>query len=154
MKKIILACGLISMSIFCFANNDTTSKTKPTVPYQASFKTEVRPAVLGLWAINSFKNQCVEYYNFRTEKQLFVKSGKEWVYGLYQYEYPENTQESLPLMYLRIEYDNNEADCAGIKQDQTGDMSINSVKWINNNQFELCHEDGKNCWATLERVSP
>ncbi len=115
-----------------------------------------RPEIMGLWGMEIPNNKkCVEYYNFRGMNEVVVKSGKEWSYGMYDYQPSEDHNERLPALILQIKYDNNEIDCSGQQVDQTGEVSQYFVKWSNPHTIDFCaNEKGEKCFATLRRVLP
>lgn len=115
-----------------------------------------RPEIMGLWGMEIPKNQsCVEYYNFSGENNVVIKSDSEWSIGQYQYQAPSNRSEYLPTLIFQIKYDNNEMDCSGVQQDQTGEIQQFFVKWVNPNQIQFCgNQRGENCFATLNKQLP
>ena len=117
-----------------------------------SFST--RPEIMGLWGMQFANHQCVEYYNFRGKNEVVIKSGDEWSYGLYDYQPSEDHKERLPVLLLQIKYDNNQKDCSGSNQDQTGEVSQYFVKWENDHSINFCAtEKGEKCFA-LRRILP
>ncbi len=64
-------------------------------------------------------------------------------------------QIRLPALILQVKYDNNEVDCSGYQEDQTGDISQYFVKWKNAHTINFCNnEKAEQCFATLYRVLP
>lgn len=117
---------------------------------------QTRPEIMGLWGMEIPKNQsCVEYYNFSGENNVVIKSDSEWSIGQYQYQAPSNRSEYLATLIFQIKYDNNEMDCSGVQQDQTGEIQQFFVKWLNPNQIQFCgNQRGENCFATLNKQLP
>lgn len=115
-----------------------------------------RPEILGQWGMKIPNNrQCTEYYNFRGNNEVVIKSDKEWSVGQYQYQVPNNRSEQLPALIMQIQYDNNEKDCSGYQEDQTGEIQQFFVKWVNPQQIEFCGTDkGEKCFATLNKQLP
>ena len=115
-----------------------------------------RPEIMGLWGMEIPANQqCIEYYNFRQNNHLVIKSDEEWSIGQYQYQAPNNRSEQLPALVMQIKYDNNQKDCSGVVIDQTGEVQQFFVKWVNNQQIQFCaNNNGENCFATLNRFLP
>lgn len=164
MKKTALITALfLSFSSFTMAAEQTTQvQTAPASTVTATNKTSyirinTRPEILGLWGMEIPNNKkCTEFYNFRGQNEVVVNSGKEWSIGLFDYQpSPDNTLEKPPVLIMQIKYENNEIDCSGQKQDQSGEVSQYFVKWINKNQINFCASDkGDQCFATLNRVLP
>lgn len=123
--------------------------------YNSKIDLSIQPAVIGLWKLVESPKHCTEYYNFTTQNsKLVVNSGKEWVVGQYAYQFPEFHENKQPMLMWEIKYDNNEMDCHGQQIDQSGNLSLFSVKWHNPHKFELCDALSKQCIITLERVLP
>ena len=115
-----------------------------------------RPEIMGLWGMEIPNNkQCVEYYNFKNNNEVIIKSNQEWSYALYDYQPSEDIKEKLPALILQVRYDNNQTDCSGRKEDQSGEISQYFVQWKNNHTINFCAtEKGEECFATLKRVLP
>ena len=115
-----------------------------------------RHEIMGLWGMEIPKNpKCIEYYNFSTASDVIVNSDKEWSIGQYQYQVPNNRSEQLPALVIHIKYDNNEKDCSGVQENQTGEVQQFFVKWNASDQIEFCAGNkGENCFATLNRIRP
>jgi hypothetical protein len=159
MKNIYIIGLLWACSTWTMAETVVNNKTVPT-PQQVAkanaIRVTTRPEIMGLWGMEIPNNKkCVEYYNFRGSSDVVIKSGQEWSYGLYDYQPSEDHQERLPALILQIKYDNNEKDCSGQAQDQTGEVSQYFVKWSNDHTIDFCaSEKGDKCFATLRRVLP
>jgi len=159
MKNIYIIGLLWACSTWTMAETVGNNKTAPT-PQQVAkanaIRVTTRPEIMGLWGMEIPNNKkCVEYYNFRGSSDVVIKSGQEWSYGLYDYQPSEDHQERLPALILQIKYDNNEKDCSGQAQDQTGEVSQYFVKWSNDHTIDFCaSEKGDKCFATLRRVLP
>ena len=158
MKNIYIIGLLWACSTWTMADTVVNAKTVTT---QQSAKANTirvtsRPEIMGLWGMEITNNKkCVEYYNFRGMSDVVIKSGQEWSYGLYDYQPSEDHNERLPALILQIKYDNNQMDCSGQQQDQTGEVSQYFVKWANDNTINFCaNEKGEKCFATLRRVLP
>ena len=168
MKKIQLIIALLmSVSTFAIADDNvqkqatpektTENKTTATPSAANSVRVETRPEILGLWGMEIPNNKkCVEYYNFRGSNEVVVNSGKEWSIGLYDYQpSPDNTLERPPALVMQINYDTNQTDCSGRKENQAGEVSQYFVKWQSKNTLNFCaSEKGDQCFATLHRVLP
>ncbi|MFC3902349.1 hypothetical protein SAMN05421749_10394 [Acinetobacter marinus] len=117
---------------------------------------QTRPEIMGLWGMEIPDNKrCVEYYNFSGENNMVIKSDQEWSIGQYQYQAPSNRSEYLPTLIFQIKYDNNQTDCSGVKQDQTGEIQQFFVKWVNPTQIQFCgNQRGEQCFATLNKQLP
>lgn len=159
MKNIYIIGLLWACSTWTMAETVVNNKTAP-MPQQVAkanaIRVTTRPEIMGLWGMEIPNNKkCVEYYNFRGSSDVVIKSGQEWSYGLYDYQPSEDHQERLPALILQIKYDNNEKDCSGQAQDQTGEVSQYFVKWSNDHTIDFCaSEKGDKCFATLRRVLP
>ena len=123
---------------------------------ESTIQIKNRNALVGLWAMQIPENQkCHEYYNFKSNQSVLIQSAKEWSFGHYTYQ-PSFDQDAVPaLMMLHILYDNNQTDCSGIQEDQSGEISRFAVTWKNSNQISFCAEDqSKQCFANLKRILP
>ncbi len=161
MKKTAFITSLL-LSFSSFAIAEQTAQTQTAASITATNKTNTfrintRPEILGLWGMEIPNNKkCTEYYNFRGANEVVVNSGKEWSIGLFDYQpSPDNTLEKPPVLIMQIKYENNEVDCSGQKQDQSGEVSQYFVKWIDKNKINFCASDkGDQCFAVLNRVLP
>ncbi|MEB3766562.1 hypothetical protein FXN70_02200 [Acinetobacter sp. MD2] len=114
----------------------------------------VRPAIAGLWGMQIPNKSCVEYYNFKSGNQVIVKSAGEWSTGVYDYQ-PSNENKNLGALAMQIKYDNNQTDCSGNKEDQSGEATQYFVKWQNTDTIQFCTADKvSQCFVTLRRVLP
>lgn len=163
MKKTAFIIPLL-LSLTTFATADQKVKPQATTAEDSAqnnsanlIRIDTRPEILGLWGMEIPNNKkCVEYYNFRGSNEVVVNSDKEWSVGLYDYQpSPDNTMERPPALIMQIKYENNETDCSGRKEDQSGEVSQYFVKWNNKNTINFCvSEKGDQCFATLHRVLP
>ncbi|CAM4328856.1 hypothetical protein [Acinetobacter pragensis] len=121
-----------------------------------NFRVTTRPEIVGLWGMEIPNNRkCIEYYNFKSNNDVVIKSGAEWSSGLYDYQPPQDQDTQLPALVLQVKYDNNEPDCSGNKTDQTGEISQYYVQWENASTINFCaNEKAEQCFATLRRVLP
>lgn len=158
MKKTALIIPLLlSLSVHSFADEKVQPQTKNSTSSANLIRINTRPEILGLWGMEIPNNKkCTEYYNFRGSNEVVVNSGKEWSIGLYDYQpSPDNTLEKPPALIMQIKYENNETDCSGRKEDQSGEVSQYFVKWNNPNTITFCaSEKGDQCFAILRRVLP
>ena len=147
-----LIFGLTSVA---FANTAKQSEQELAIP-QERIQISTRSPLVGLWGMDIPNNKkCVEYYNFKSNSELYVRSGKEWSTGQYDYQIASERSDLLSGLILQIKYDNNEMDCSGHQVDQSGEISQYYVKWKNPNQIQFCaSEAGEQCFATLRRVLP
>lgn len=115
-----------------------------------------RPEIMGLWGMEIPNNKkCVEYYNFRNDNEIMIKSGQEWSYALYDYQPSDDLNDKLPALIMQVRYDNNQTDCSGRREDQTGEISQYFVQWKNTHTINFCAtEKGQECFATLKRILP
>ncbi len=158
MKKLLLfsLClgGLVS-TVFAEAPSESnTTSAAPTVAN--TIKIITRPEIVGLWGMEIPENkQCIEYYNFKGENQIAIKSGLEWSTGIYEYQPDQAGQQGISALLLQVQHDNNQMDCSGRKEDQSGELSQYFVKWKNSQTIDFCAtEKGDQCFATLHRVLP
>lgn len=158
MKKTALIIPLLlSLSGHTFADQKVQPQTKNSTNSANLIRIDTRPEILGLWGMEIPNNKkCTEYYNFRGSNEVVVNSGKEWSIGLYDYQpSPDNTLEKPPALIMQIKYENNETDCSGRKEDQSGEVTQYFVKWNNPNTINFCaSEKGDQCFATLHRILP
>ena len=100
-------------------------------------------------------NKCIEYYNFKSNNNVVIKSGQEWSSGIYDYQSSQEERSALPALILQVKYDNNEVDCSGYSEDQTGEISQYFVQWKNSSTINFCsNEKAEQCFATLRRILP
>ncbi|OTG57614.1 hypothetical protein B9T36_13710 [Acinetobacter sp. ANC 4204] len=155
MKKTLL--GMLFMLTTSVVMANTPNQTEVTqASNQNNIRVMTRPEIVGLWGMELPNNRkCVEYYNFKSNSDVVIKSGEEWSTGIYDYQ-PSNDQNvQLPALILQVKYDNNEVDCSGLKEDQSGEMSQYFVKWKSPSTINFCANDkGQQCFATLRRVLP
>nr|WP_174505836.1 hypothetical protein [Acinetobacter sp. Marseille-Q1620] len=125
-------------------------------PSMNTIRVDSRPAIMGLWGMVIPENKkCTEYYNFRGGNEVIVNSAKEWSAGVYDYQPSTETKEKLPALIMQIKYENNEIDCSGRQEDQSGEVSQYFVRWKDNNTINFCASDGVDkCFAVLHRVQP
>lgn len=114
-----------------------------------------RPIIAGLWAMSIPGVQCTEYYNFLENGSFVVKSAEEWSSGIYGYQPAELGETTLPIIAMRIQYDNLKKDCSGHITDQRGEEFQHYVKWQTASNIAFCDAaDGKKCFATLKKILP
>lgn len=125
-------------------------------PTASTIQVVTRPLIAGLWAMPISGTTCTEYYNFKENGEFFIRSAGERVTGKYEYELPEMGEDKLPLLTIRIKYDNLAADCAGSDLDQTNHIQRQFVKWSTPPyQIQFCSTiDGSRCEVTLAKVLP
>ena len=121
-----------------------------------TIRIQTRPEIVGLWGMQIANNKkCVEYYNFKSNNDVIIKSGQEWSSGIYDYQPSQEERSLLSALILQVKYDNNERDCSGLKEDQTGEISQYFVQWKNASTINFCSNDkAEQCFATLRRVLP
>lgn len=161
MKKIAL---LILMSLHgstVYAENIKSSETQQNAKAtqfasENTIRIQTRPEIVGLWGMEiAKKNKCVEYYNFKSNSDILIKSGSEWSTGVYAYQPTPDPSSALSALTIQIQYDNNEVDCSGIQVNQTGEIMQYCVKWKTPRTLSLCDsENSEQCFATLHRVLP
>lgn len=134
--------------------NTQTAAQAPAVAN--TFRVVIRPEIMGLWGMEIPNNRkCVEYYNFKSDNNVIIKSGDEWSSGIYDYQLPQDTTAQVPALILQVKYDNNQKDCSGNQQDQSGEVSQYFVKWQNPHTINFCAtEKAEQCFATLRRILP
>lgn len=157
-KLILILTGLVCSSVVMANTVPVATERTESIDnvMENSIQITTRPAILGQWGMDIPNNkQCTEYYNFRANNEVVIKSDKEWSIGQYQYQIPNNRSEYIPSLIMHIQYDNNEKDCSGVQQDQTGDIQQFFVKWVNPEQIEFCGtEKGEKCFAVLHKQLP
>ncbi|WP_180172501.1 hypothetical protein [Acinetobacter sp. YH12023] len=150
---------MLSSSLVMAADNKNTtqnSEAKNQVEAVNSFRVTTRSELVGLWGMEIQTNKkCVEYYNFKSNNDVVIKSGEEWSSGVYDYQPAQDPNVQIPALILQVKYDNNQMDCSGNIQDQTGEISQYFVKWKSPSVINFCANDqGQQCFATLRRVLP
>lgn len=125
-------------------------------PAPSTVQVVTRPLIAGLWAMPITEKGCIEYYNFKENGEFFIRSAGERVTGKYEYELPALGENKLPLLTIRIKYDNLVTDCAGSAIDQTNDVQRQFIKWSQPPyQIQFCSAvDGSRCEVTLAKVLP
>ncbi len=159
MKKAYLTVVLMLCSAMSMANESTAANQNAQETADRSENTVrimTRPEIVGLWGMEIPNNKkCIEYYNFKSNNDVFIKSGQEWSTGVYDYQASKDAAVQLPVLMLQVKYDNNETDCSGYKQDQSGEISQYFVQWKNPTTINFCNnEKAGKCFATLRRVLP
>ena len=163
MKKTYLTIILILCSSVVMANENkavvATEQETDEIADSAMSNTiriQTRPEIVGLWGMQIANNKkCVEYYNFKSNNDVIIKSGQEWSSGIYDYQPSQEERSLLSALILQVKYDNNERDCSGLQEDQTGEISQYFVQWKNASTINFCSNDkAEQCFATLRRVLP
>lgn len=163
MKKTYLTIFLILCSSVVMANENkavvATEQETDGIADSAMSNTiriQTRPEIVGLWGMQIANNKkCVEYYNFKSNNDVIIKSGQEWSSGIYDYQPSQEERSLLSALILQVKYDNNERDCSGLQEDQTGEISQYFVQWKNASTINFCSNDkAEQCFATLRRVLP
>lgn len=160
MKKAYLTVLLMLSSSLVMAtdNKNTTQNAdvKNRVEVVNRFKVTIRSELVGLWGMEIPNNRkCIEYYNFKGNNDVVIKSGSEWSSGVYDYQPAEDPNAQIPALILQVKYDNNQVDCSGSQQDQTGEISQYFVQWKSPSVINFCaNEQAEQCFATLRRVLP
>ncbi|KWQ05205.1 hypothetical protein SE27_08010 [Acinetobacter harbinensis] len=163
MKKTYLTIFLILCSSVVMANENkavvATEQETDEIADSAMSNTiriQTRPEIVGLWGMQIANNKkCVEYYNFKSNNDVIIKSGQEWSSGIYDYQPSQEERSLLSALILQVKYDNNERDCSGLQEDQTGEISQYFVQWKNASTINFCSNDkAEQCFATLRRVLP
>lgn len=154
---ILLCLGGFTTSVFAdVATTAQTTEATANVAVANTIKIITRPEIVGLWGMEIPENKkCVEYYNFKGGNQITIKSGPEWSTGIYDYQPNQAGQQGISALLLQVQHDNNQTDCSGHQEDQTGELSQYFVKWQNPQTINFCaNEQGEQCFATLRRVLP
>lgn len=162
MKKTCLSLLILSLSTWAMAmdsNNkmDTqAAMTQKAAEVANTFRISTRPEIMGLWGMEIPENRkCIEYYNFKNDNKVVIKSGDEWSSGIYDYQLPQDPTEQIPALVLQVKYDNNQKDCSGNQVDQSGEITQYFVKWKNPYTINFCaNEKAEQCFAILRRVLP
>lgn len=158
MKKTCLSLMLLTLTTWAMAAdiNKNTQTAAQASAVANTFRIVTRPAIMGLWGMEIPTNRkCVEYYNFKSDNNVIIKSGDEWSSGIYDYQLPQDTTAQVPALILQVKYDNNQKDCSGNQEDQSGEVSQYFVKWQNPYTINFCAtEKAEQCFATLRRILP
>lgn len=158
MKKTCLSLMLLTLTTWAMAAdiNKNTQTAAQASAVDNTFRIVTRPEIMGLWGMEIPTNRkCVEYYNFKSDNNVIIKSGDEWSSGIYDYQLPQDTTAQVPALILQVKYDNNQKDCSGNQEDQSGEVSQYFVKWQNPHTINFCAtEKAEQCFATLRRILP
>ena len=159
MKKTYLTIFLILCSSVVMANENkavVATEEMDRVADSNPIRIVMRPEIVGLWGMQIANNKkCIEYYNFKSNNNVVIKSGQEWSSGIYDYQSSQEERSALPALILQVKYDNNEVDCSGYSEDQTGEISQYFVQWKNSSTINFCsNEKAEQCFATLRRILP
>ncbi len=158
MKKTYLTIFLILCSSVVMANENkaaVAAEKIDRVEDSNPIRIVTRPEIVGLWGMQIPNKKCVEYYNFKSNNNVLIKSGQEWSSGVYDYQPSQEERSALPALILQVKFDNNEVDCSGYKEDQTGEISQYFVQWKNPSTINFCsNEKAEQCFATLRRILP
>lgn len=159
MKKTYLTIFLILCSSVVMANENkavVATEEMDRVEDSNPIRIVTRPEIVGLWGMQIANNKkCIEYYNFKSNNNVVIKSGQEWSSGIYDYQSSQEERSALPALILQVKYDNNEVDCSGYNEDQTGEISQYFVQWKNSSTINFCSsEKAEQCFATLRRILP
>ena len=159
MKKTYLTIFLILCSSVVMANENkavVATEKMDRVEDSNPIRIVTRPEIVGLWGMQIANNKkCIEYYNFKSNNNVVIKSGQEWSSGIYDYQSSQEERSALPALILQVKYDNNEVDCSGYSEDQTGEISQYFVQWKNSSTINFCsNEKAEQCFATLRRILP
>ena len=159
MKKTYLTIFLILCSSVVMANENkavVATEEMDRVVDSNPIRIVTRPEIVGLWGMQIANNKkCIEYYNFKSNNNVVIKSGQEWSSGIYDYQSSQEERSALPALILQVKYDNNEVDCSGYSEDQTGEISQHFVQWKNSSTINFCsNEKAEQCFATLRRILP
>lgn len=125
-RILVLSFLVLTLSMTVNAQDNLKSQlNKNKVQPTNTIKISLRPEIVGLWSMPIPNNkQCIEYYNFKSNNNLVVKSGAEWSTGLYEYQPNQQMDNKQAILTLNIQYDNNQLDCSGI-------VLINREKFLN-----------------------
>ena len=159
MKKTYLTIFLILCSSVVMANENkavVATEEMDRVEDSNPIRIVTRPEIVGLWGMQIANNKkCIEYYNFKSNNNVVIKSGQDWSSGIYDYQSSQEERSALPALILQVKYDNNEVDCSGYSEDQTGEISQYFVQWKNSSTINFCsNEKAEQCFATLRRILP
>ena len=161
MKKIaaalILSCAVTHTLAQSTAVQPAQQVDAAPMPKHSTINIVLRPEIMGLWAMDIPENpQCHEYYNFKNENELIIKSSDEWTVGQYQYQPPADISVSTAgILTMHIQYDNNQKDCSGNQTDQSNEIQQFFIKWNNPRQIQFCADEKySQCFATLNRRLP
>ena len=158
MKKTCLSLMLLTLTNWAMAAdiNNNTQTAAQAMAVANTYRVVTRPEIMGLWGMEIPNNRkCIEYYNFKSDNNVIIKSGDEWSSGIYDYQLPQDTTAQVPALILQVKYDNNQKDCSGNQEDQSGEVSQYFVNWQNPHTINFCAtEKAEQCFATLKRILP
>ena len=90
MKKTYLTILLTLCASVAMANdNQAVVATEETDRAENSntIRIVTRPEIVGLWGMQvANNNKCIEYYNFKANNNVIIKSGQEWSSGIYDFQ--------------------------------------------------------------------
>ena len=102
MKKAYLTVVLMLCSAMSMANESTAANQNAQETADRSENTVrimTRPEIVGLWGMEIPNNKkCIEYYNFKSNNDVFIKSGQEWSTGVYDYQASRDAAVQLPVL--------------------------------------------------------
>ena len=159
MKKTYFTILLTLCSSVAMANDNqavVATEENDRAENSNTIRIVTRPEIVGLWGMQvANNNKCIEYYNFKSNNNVTIKSGQEWSSGIYDFQPAQEERSLLSVLVLQVKYDNNERDCSGLQEDQTGEISQYFVQWKNASTINFCsNEKAEQCFATLRRVLP
>ena len=108
-----------------------------------------QPSLVGQWVMPVPNNaQCSEFYDFKDNGEVNIRSGLERVSGRYE------VLETLGLPQVNVLFieDNQMPDCFGSNEDQTNQQTTHYLKWESDNHVRYCNDVlGQNCPVGLIR---
>ena len=101
MKKTYLTIFLILCSSVVMANEKkavVATEEMDRVEDSNPIRIVTRPEIVGLWGMQIANNKkCIEYYNFKSNNNVVIKSGQEWSSGIYDYQSSQEERSAYQL---------------------------------------------------------
>lgn len=102
------------------------------------------------WGLVQPGTACIEYYQFKNNGEVQIKSHQERIFGTYQYIATTQNFE-LPAVMIHFEKDNQKTDCKGDASNQAGTSTTNFLKKQSDQKIFFCNDAlGKDCPVYLQ----
>lgn len=126
---------MLSITTHAVADSKSTSASSPL---EALLQTKN-------WGLVQSGTMCIEQYQFFPSGEVLIQSNKERVSGTYTYLEKRQGFE-LPAVVINFKTDNQQPDCAGNSENQTGTSTTNFLKKISDKQIYFCNDPlAKDC---------
>ncbi len=150
MQKILL--GLLGSTLIQAAAVGAAAPATPANPITVV----ARPLIAGLWVYQTPQMRCGEYYNFDEQGGVLIQSGAEWSQGSYSLDLPEAGDNEWPVLTFKILHENNEVDCSGQQENQSGQTQRQYVRVMDNGRrMQFCGQPNhSDSCIGLNRILP